>query len=227
MEHRSIFIAHRGESYDAPENTLAAINLAWERNADAVEVDIHLTKDNEIVVIHDANTNRVGNRNKLVKNQTLEEIKQLDVGSWKGIEFKSEKIPTLIEVIESLPPDKKLIVEIKCGREIINPLQKLLSNMNLPVYQLEFISFNLQVCSELKKTFPEYKVLLLSELDYTWLHRIFRPSVEALINSALINRLDGVDVWVGKIIDKNFVQKCRENNLILYNIKDLNFAFAV
>ena len=48
---KSIIIAHRGESFDAPENTLAAINLAWERKATAVEIDIRLTRDNNIVVI--------------------------------------------------------------------------------------------------------------------------------------------------------------------------------
>ncbi len=62
-------IAHRGESFDAPENTLAAINLAWERKVKAVEVDIHLTYDNEIVVIHDYNTLRVaGVKKSLIKH---------------------------------------------------------------------------------------------------------------------------------------------------------------
>jgi glycerophosphoryl diester phosphodiesterase len=55
----NIIIAHRGESYDAPENTLAAINLAWKRKVQAVEIDVQLTNDNEIVVIHDKDTLRI------------------------------------------------------------------------------------------------------------------------------------------------------------------------
>lgn len=53
-------IGHRGASHDAPENTLAAIRLAWEQGADAVEVDVHLSRDGQIVVVHDANTRRTG-----------------------------------------------------------------------------------------------------------------------------------------------------------------------
>ncbi|MBC8001501.1 MAG: glycerophosphodiester phosphodiesterase, partial [Opitutaceae bacterium] len=53
-------IAHRGASFDAPENTLAAMNLAWKQKADAVELDIHLTKDGRVIVIHDFDTKRVG-----------------------------------------------------------------------------------------------------------------------------------------------------------------------
>lgn len=54
----TILIAHRGSSYEAPENTLGAVNLAWEQNADAVEVDVHLSLDNKVVVIHDSDTYR-------------------------------------------------------------------------------------------------------------------------------------------------------------------------
>ena len=56
---KCLIIAHRGESYDAPENTLSAINLAWEYGADAIEVDIRISKDRQIVVFHDANTRRI------------------------------------------------------------------------------------------------------------------------------------------------------------------------
>ena len=98
---KNLIIAHRGESYDAPENTLAAINLAWQRNADAVEIDIQLSADNQIVVIHDLNTKRIGNRNKKVKKQTLAELKELEAGKHKGEKWKDEKIPTLSEVLET------------------------------------------------------------------------------------------------------------------------------
>ena len=64
---RNKIIAHRGESYDAPENTLAAINLAWKRNVIAVEIDIQLTNDNEIVVIHYKDTLRVSGKKKIIK----------------------------------------------------------------------------------------------------------------------------------------------------------------
>ncbi len=99
MQKLLLIIAHRGESYDAPENTLASINLAWQRDADAVEIDVRLSKDNKVVVFHDKTTRRLGGRNESVKNQTLEELKELDVGSWKSEKYKNEKIPTLTEVL--------------------------------------------------------------------------------------------------------------------------------
>ena len=70
----SLIIAHRGESFDAPENTLASFNLAWERKDKAVELDIHLTLDNEIVVIHDYDTLRISGVKKVVKKASLEEL---------------------------------------------------------------------------------------------------------------------------------------------------------
>src|SRR5512145_1354795 len=77
------FIAHRGESGSAPENSLAAFRLAWEVNADAVELDIHLSKDNRIVVIHDANTKKTSRQHFIIKNTDSEVLRKLDVGSFK------------------------------------------------------------------------------------------------------------------------------------------------
>ena len=76
-------IAHRGASYDAPENTLASVQLGWERNADAVEVDVYLSKDRKIVVIHDENTKRTTGHDGLVHKMTWAQLRQLDAGSWK------------------------------------------------------------------------------------------------------------------------------------------------
>src|SRR5262245_4724666 len=92
-------VAHRGASYDAPENTLASLKLAWEQKADASEFDVFLSKDGKIVVIHDADTKRTAGVDKKVVSQTLDELRALDVGSWKNAKFKGEKIPTLDEML--------------------------------------------------------------------------------------------------------------------------------
>ena len=77
--------AHRGESHDAPENTMASFNLAWSRGDDACELDIHLTKDGKLIVCHDDDTERTsGKRSKLIlKDHTLEELRAVDVGAFK------------------------------------------------------------------------------------------------------------------------------------------------
>src|SRR5665647_3725193 len=97
------FIAHRGESFAAPENTLAAIKLAWTNNADGVEIDVRLSKDKKIVVIHDMNTKRTSGLSRRVKSHSIDSLKKLDVGSWKGKKWLNERIPTLKEILENVP----------------------------------------------------------------------------------------------------------------------------
>src|SRR5215207_9924600 len=73
-------IAHRGASADAPENSLTAMKLAWEQGADAVELDLWLSKDGQLIVFHDADTKRIGKTNRKIPDLTLEEAQALDVG---------------------------------------------------------------------------------------------------------------------------------------------------
>ncbi|MBD5071934.1 glycerophosphodiester phosphodiesterase, partial [Xanthomonas citri pv. citri] len=77
-------IAHRGASGYAPENTIAAFDLAVKMNADMIELDVQLTKDRQIVVIHDDRVDRTTNGSGFVKDFTLEELQKLDAGSWYG-----------------------------------------------------------------------------------------------------------------------------------------------
>src|SRR5687767_10257607 len=88
---RMQFIAHRGASHDAPENTLAAVRLAWAQHADAVEVDVHLTRDGRLAVIHDPDTQRTAGVARVVAQSTLAELQLLDVGRWKASRFAGEK----------------------------------------------------------------------------------------------------------------------------------------
>jgi glycerophosphoryl diester phosphodiesterase len=109
-------IAHRGASFDAPENTRAAVDLAWQQNADAAEIDIHVSRDGEIVVIHDDNTRRTTGLDAEVAALSLEELKKLDAGIWKGLQFAGESIPTLDEILALIPPGRRLFIEIKSER---------------------------------------------------------------------------------------------------------------
>src|SRR5262245_58873165 len=76
-------IAHRGASHDAPENTLASVQLAWEQGADAVEVDVHASRDGRIVVIHDASTRKTAGVRGWVRERSWSELSALEVGRWK------------------------------------------------------------------------------------------------------------------------------------------------
>ena len=108
-------IAHRGASGQglAPENTLAAYEKAIEIGVDAVEIVVHLTADNQVVVIHDRAVDRTTDGSGSVDTMTLSEIRELSAGSWFSSEFASERIPTLEEVLELVGWRALLLVEVK------------------------------------------------------------------------------------------------------------------
>jgi glycerophosphoryl diester phosphodiesterase len=107
-------IGHRGAAGYAPENTLASFRRAVELGADAVEFDLHRTRDGHFVVIHDDTVDRTTNGTGEVAAYTLAELRRLDAGSWKGPEFAGEPIPSFAEVIEGFPTIA-LFAELKAG----------------------------------------------------------------------------------------------------------------
>ena len=102
-------VAHRGSSRIAPENTLPAFELAWEEGADAIEGDFHLTRDGHIVCIHDDDTKRVAGKSVLIRDSTLDELRKLDVGLYRGEKYKEAFIPTIEEVFSTIPAGKKIL----------------------------------------------------------------------------------------------------------------------
>ncbi|QEG22343.1 glycerophosphodiester phosphodiesterase [Mariniblastus fucicola] len=172
-----LFVAHRGASHDAPENTLAAFRLAWKQGADAIEGDFHLTSDKQIVCIHDKDTERVCPTKPVLKvaESDLATLQNLEVGSWKGRQFSSEKIPTLSDVLATVPEGKKIFVEIKCGPEILPVLEKELAASNLEPEQIVIICFKSAVIQQVRESMPQYKANWLtsyklkgSEDDPSW-----------------------------------------------------------
>ena len=93
-------IAHRGASAYAPENTLAAVNLAVELGSDAVEIDARMTKDGIVVAMHDDTIDRTTNGTGLLNRLTYEEIQALDAGSFFSLSFAGERVPTLRRILQ-------------------------------------------------------------------------------------------------------------------------------
>ncbi|MBP1157393.1 MULTISPECIES: glycerophosphodiester phosphodiesterase [unclassified Paenibacillus] len=92
-----LIIAHRGASGYAPENTMKAFQLAVDMKADGMELDLHLTKDGEVVICHDDDVKRTTNGQGLIKELTLEQLRRLDAGAWHSEPYAGETIPTLQE----------------------------------------------------------------------------------------------------------------------------------
>ena len=107
-----LLIAHRGASAHAPENTLAAFELAIHLGAPAVELDVKLTGDHQVVVLHDQTLDRTTDGKGPLAAHTLEAVKQLDAGSYFSPEFRGEHVPTLAEVFEAIGKAALINVEL-------------------------------------------------------------------------------------------------------------------
>ncbi|MGK7396796.1 MAG: glycerophosphodiester phosphodiesterase [Candidatus Cyclobacteriaceae bacterium M3_2C_046] len=200
-------IAHRGASYDAPENTLAAVNLAWQRNADAVEVDVHLSKDNRVMVIHDKTTGRTAGEDLIVKESGSELLRQLEVGSWKDTSYQGEKIPLIEEVLQTVPENKKLFIEIKSGPETVPVLQKIL-DQHPKKENVVIISFHYQVIAAMTEYLPE--------VPRYWL--LGGPNLknwDKIIDQTNQSDATGLNLYHGLITAKSS-QKISQANLPLY-----------
>jgi len=201
---QNTFIAHRGASYLAPENTVAAAKLAWELGADAVECDIHLSKDNRLMVIHDKDTKRTcsGKKNLSIADSPSTLLRDLDAGIWKDEKYKGEKIPYLSDLAETIPEGKTLVVEIKCGDEVILPLERWMEKCKKKE-QIVFICFDWKTIVKAKKSFPENKCYWLSS-SKTGLHKKIVEAAE--------NGLDGVNLHYS-IIDEELMSIANENKM--------------
>ena len=111
---RPILFAHRGLSSEAPENTFAAFKLALERGIPALELDVHLTADGQVVVIHDHETRRVGSGvDRAIEKSNWKDLSGIDVGLWKGERWKDERIPLLADLLDALGVSAHWDIELK------------------------------------------------------------------------------------------------------------------
>lgn len=204
MSHAQMICAHRGASYDAPENTIAAFELAFEQGADAVEGDFYLSKDGRVMCFHDGQLKRTANQPGRIGDYTCAELKTFDVGAWKAAEFRDERIPTLEEVIEVIPPGKTFFIELKSGPEIVGPLATILERAKdkLQPEQIVLICFDKATCVECKKRLPHLKTHWLvgakMENDPRTGSRRIVPTAESIAQTVEQLGVDGVGLGVGR-----------------------------
>lgn len=209
-------IAHRGESADAPENTLASVNLAWERKVPAVEIDVHLTRDDRLVVIHDATTTRTTGKELTIKESTVADLAGLDAGSWKGARWRGEAIPTLEQVLATVPDDGTLFIEVKVGAEAIPALQRAIELHARRRDRLVVISFQADAIAESKRRLPDIPAYFLSSFRRDSTTGVWSPTAEELIRTARETRADGLDLSVNGPVDAAFVRQVKEAGLGMY-----------
>lgn len=202
-----LVVAHRGASHDAPENTLAAFNLAWQQGADGVEGDFYLTADDQIVCIHDGDTKRTAGTKLVVEKSTLAELRKLEYGRWKGGNFAGEPIPTLEEVIATVPNGKTLVIELKSKLRIVPRLVEILKDHQSKPIDWFVITFDAVTAAEFKKQMPAVKTHWLTSFKRRPPTLSYRPSAKEIADIVRKSGLDGVGMnGMSNVIDKDFAE---------------------
>ncbi|MEM3852023.1 MAG: glycerophosphodiester phosphodiesterase family protein [Methanomassiliicoccales archaeon] len=155
---RPYLIGHRGDPCSAPENTLASFRRAIEVGCDAVEFDVHQSKDGGLVVMHDESMQRTAGLDKLIADLPLETIRAHEAGSWFDRRFYGEKIPLLEEALETITPHAVAVVEIKHGGDIYKGIEENVSSLvnrrREWVEKTIFIAFDPMVLQRIAETDP-------------------------------------------------------------------------
>jgi len=207
-----LIVAHRGASYDAPENTLAAFHLAWEQGADGIEGDFYLTADNKIVCIHDRDTLRTTAEKFVIKDTTLEQLRTLDAGKWKDNQWIGERIPTFEEVFATVPENGLFVIELKTGAEIVPVLSEELARLDTGKIELLIISFHAETIAACKQHLPEVRAHWLTSFKRQTPLSPWQPTAAKVAAEVRQCGADGVGMkGVREIIDAEFIEHLRQN----------------
>ena len=201
-------VAHRGASFDAPENTLCAFHLAWEQKADGIEGDFYVTKDQQVVCIHDADTERTAGKKIAVADATLAELRALEYGAWKGAKYAGEPIPTFNEVLKAVPKGKLFVIELKTGPEIVPLIQKdLEADMRSNAgKEYLFISFHADTVAKCKELLPSIRAHWLTGFKKDKQSGEWTPDLTTICRTVDANGADGVGVKGERsVIDRDFI----------------------
>jgi glycerophosphoryl diester phosphodiesterase len=195
-------IAHRGASSYAPENTLAAFDLALEMRVRHIELDVALTSDNQVVVIHDDKLDRTTDGSGLVTSHTLAALRELDAGSWFASQFQGERIPTFDEVLARYKGRVHIHTEIKGKSESLSQRTADLIREHGVERQVTITSFQRVQLERMRACAPE--------LPMGWLVRELNDSIiaqaHALGVTQLCPRADTVTrEWVDRLHAEGFV----------------------
>lgn len=207
-----LLIAHRGESYDAPENTLAAVRLAWERGAAAVEIDARMSADGVLMVSHDPDTRRIGGPRRALRHQTATELQALDAGAWKHRRWAGERLPRLRDVLATLPPQGRLFVEMKEGPETVPPLVAELRGAGLDDRRIIVMSFLADTVAAAARDLGGCEIcLLLRARDF-----VRKASFARAIDVARGIGCHSLDVEVHAKLDRHVINAAHAAGLAVY-----------
>lgn len=233
----TILIAHRGASSEAPENTLKAIKRAIDLRVEFIEMDLHITKDNVPVVIHDPKPTRTTNLKKpaRVETLTLQELKKLDAGSWFSPAFAGETIPTLEEVLDLDFHGVQLMLEIKKSSLPVDELMSLIYAVLAKKRPSAILgSFEKEIVqSLLQSDYPVIGIIEKPEMIKTFLDMGLKHLAlwSRIMEPGLVRTLQeqGVKIWVFTIDDckkAQFLRSLGVDGIITNNPQKIRKGFT-
>ncbi len=197
--------AHRGASAYAPENTLHAFQKAIDMHADGVELDIQLTKDNRIVVIHDEWIDRTSNGTGWVKDLTLAELRQFNYNVTHP-EYEHADIPTMEEVLDLFrPTDLTIDIELKTGVVFYDHLEERILDLVKAKGmedRVNYSSFNHYTCKRIKELKPDAEVGFL-----------YMDGPIGMPQYAKMHGMDAVNPWIPNLQYPHFAEDCAKEGL--------------
>ncbi len=217
-------IAHRGASWDAPENTVPAYELAWEMGAHAVETDVYLSADGEVVCLHDRNLRRTTGLDARVDELTWEELQELDAGAWKGEEWEGVGIPLLSELLALTPPGGRFFVDVKSGVDSVPAIVDVIRESGIDD-QVVIIAFSKAVCEAFVEHAPDLPVKWLvgtqrDEETGEWL-----PIDPARVQEAVDAGFTGINVgWGGAHPELMEAAEAAGTRLYVWTVNELDVA---
>ena len=203
------WISHRGESLDAPENSIPAFKLSLERHTDGMECDIHLTADQVVVVAHDATTARMGDRNLDIAKSSFAELAEVNI-SGANETYPDEHIPTLRDTLQYIGENREYYIELKPGCPALVPAVKaILTEAGISPEQIVIISFDRELITLSKKLMGQYRALWLIGLSSDW-------TAERLIAELQAMNADGVDASANEnILNQDYIRKLHEAGMFV------------
>lgn len=205
-------VAHRGATGYAPENTIAAYDLAVDMKADYIEIDVQRSKDGELVLIHDTTVDRTTDGSGKVGDLTFEQLRSLDAGSWKGEQFTGELIPTFEEVLDRYHGKIGILIELKAPElypGIEKQVAEALKERNLDKPQNEKIiiqSFNFESMKKMNQLLPRVSIGVLTSnradatlealQEFSTYADWFNPSY-GIVTKELVNQVHSLGMQIG------------------------------
>lgn len=209
-------VGHRGASADAPENTLAAFQLAWQQEADGIEGDFYFTRDRQVVCIHDADTLRTGGTKLSVADSTLAELRKLEYGAWKDPQFKGEPLPTFAQVLAIVPRGKLFVIELKTGPEIVPLIADALKAdiRSGSGREYLFISFKESTIAKCKEVLPAIRAHWLTGFKQNKTTLAWTPDAHTIAKTVADCHADGVGMQGERsVVTGEFIEQLQRGHV--------------